>query len=302
MARVFGVSGRSGLDQLRHYVDIEATNIKMTGHQTTKFAVLVDLLAAESMSPATGKAGAIVMAKTLRSVEEVKASIFPNTFRSKLANLKASSPAMVSASAMKIIPLAGSVLSGAFHIFAILHAGLPKEFNVEATSRFSANIIMAVGSVADSVERVLTNFRSVRWNAQIRMAMGSDFQRLMIRSLRFVKWFGGAAGVVGFVFDAVSSFKEFSRIAYACSAIGGGVLTYGALFSIVLAPGWIVLAVVLMLGAAIYLALNIKNEIQIWLMSCLWRSIPQGEKNVPEILPEKLEIKALEKALQSGVS
>jgi hypothetical protein len=64
---------------------------------------------------------------------------------------------------------------------------------------------------------------------------------------------------------------------------------------------WIVIAIALMLGAAIYLAFNIKNDIQLWLMSCLWRKIPPGDSAVPEIWPTSaIEIDAFGKALASG--
>ncbi|EPK7282848.1 T6SS effector BTH_I2691 family protein [Citrobacter farmeri] len=312
MARVFGISGRRGLDQLRHYVDIEvrhleASRMTMTGQQTTRFAVLADIQAVNEVSNTTGKAGAMAMAKTLRSAEEVKAAIFPNTFRSKLAQLKGSSPATVSASTVKAIPFAGSVLSGAFQIFALVHGGLPKEFNVEATSRFTASVFMAAGSVADSIERLLTNFKRIRWNAQIRVAMSGNFQRWMMRGIRFVKWFGGAVGLVGVIYDGINAYEEFKKghidigIAYIFSAAGGLILTAAVIFSIVLSPFWIVVAVALMLGSAIYLALNIKNDIQLWLMSCLWRKIPVGEKTIPDIWPtSRIEMEQLGNALQSG--
>ncbi|CNE41288.1 T6SS effector BTH_I2691 family protein [Yersinia pseudotuberculosis] len=312
LAQVFGIGGRSAIDKLRHYVDIEvrhieATNMKMTGKQTSTFALLVDLDAVDNMKATGASAGASAMAKTLYSVEEVKATIFPNTFRSKLAQLKGSSPSSISNSTMNAIPFSGSVLSGAFQIFAITHAGLPKAFTVEATSRFAGNILMAVGSVADSVERLLTNFKSIRWNAQIRVAAGGNVQRMIMSSIKFIKWLGGAAGIVGVMFDFYNFGVEIRKknydiaVAYACSAIGGGILTIAVFLNITLAPAWIIVAVVLMIGAAIYLALNIKNDIQLWLMSCLWRKIPTGESIIPAIWPtSSIEIEALGKALQSG--
>lgn len=312
LAEIFGISGRAGIDQLRHYVDIEvrhieATNIKMTGIQTGKFAVLVDMKEAEVLKAASNGTEASAIAKTLHSVEEVKANIFPNTFRSKLAQLKSASPSSISGASMNAIPFSGSVLSGAFQIFAITHAGLPKEFTVESTSRLAGNILMAAGSVADSIERLMTNFNNIRWNAQIRVAMGGSFQRTMMSSIRFVKWLGGAAGVVGVIFDFYNFGMEIHKghndiaAAYFCSAIGGGILTYAVLFSVILSPAWIVAAVILMLGAAIYLTLNIKTDIQLWLISCLWRKIPLDESAIPAIWPTgSIEIEAFSKALQSG--
>jgi len=311
LAEIFGIGGRAGIDQLRHYVDIEvrhieAMNMKMAGMQTGSFASLVDLDAVDRVK-ATGTPTAHAMARTLRSVEEVKTEIFPNTFRSQLARLKASSPSSLSGSAMKAIPLSGSVLSGAFQIFALNHAGLPKAFTVESSSRFAANIMMAAGSLADSIERVLKDFKGIRWRAQIRVAMGGKFERNMMTTLKIVKWLGGAAGVVGVIFDLVNMTDEFKKehydvgFAYLFSAVGGGILTYGAIIGAVLSPVWIIIAVVLMLGSAIYLSLNIKNDIQLWLMSCLWRKNPPGEGLMPEIWPtSEIEMEAFGKALESG--
>ncbi|MDV5142742.1 T6SS effector BTH_I2691 family protein, partial [Chimaeribacter arupi] len=287
LAGIFDVSRRATSDQLRHYVDIEvrhieATDMDITGTQRMTFALLVDLDAVEEVKVTGG--GTAAMAKTLRSAEEVKATLFPRTLRSKLVALKATAPASLSQSALKSLPFSGAVLSGAFQIFALTHAGLPKEFTVEATSRFAANIAMAAGAVADSIERLLRDFKGIRWNAQIRLALGAKAQRMMMRGLRFVKWLGGAAGVIGVVFDIYNAKLEWSKgkkdiaVAYACSALGGGILTYAVLFNIILSPVWITIAVVLMIGAALYLSLNIKNDIQLWLMRCLWRKIPADEK------------------------
>ena len=310
LAGIFDVSRRATNDQLRHYVDIEvrhieATDMKITGTQRSKFAVLVDLDAVEEVKTTAG--GSAAMAKTLRSAEEVKETLFPRTLRSRLVKLKASTPASVSQSALKSLPFSGAVLSGAFQIFAVTHAGLPKEFTVEATSRFAANIAMAAGAVADSVERLLRDFKKIRWNAQIRLALGARAQRMVISALRFLKWLGGAAGVVGVVFDFYNFMREFNNdnydiaIAYLSSAIGGGILTYAVFFSVVLSPIWIIIAVALMIGAALYLSLNIKNDIQLWLMRCLWRKIPADEKMTLDIWPTgTMEIEALGDALQSG--
>ncbi|MTD29077.1 T6SS effector BTH_I2691 family protein [Erwinia sorbitola] len=311
LAEIFGIGGRAGIDQIRHYVDIEirhieAMNIRMSGTQTTNFATLVDLDAADRLKAADA-VNAPAMVKTLRSVEEVKANIFPNTFRSKLAQLKGSTPSGISGSVMNAIPLSGSVLSGAFQIFALTHAGLPKEFNVEPTSRFAGNILMAAGSVADSIERVLTDFKGIRWRAQIRVTLGGRFERLMMRTLKFIKWLGGIAGIIGVVFDSYNFLDEFNKknydiaAAYFVSALGGGILFFAFMLKITLVPVLIIIAVVLMLGSALYLALNIKNDIQIWLMSCLWRKIPPGDGAIPEIWPTSaIELEELSTALESG--
>jgi hypothetical protein len=126
--------------------------------------------------------------------------------------------------------------------------------------------------------------------------------------IRSVKWLGGAAGIIGVVFDLANSYSEIKKghikigVAYLFSAAGGGILTYGAIFSVALSPILIVIAVALILGSAIYLSLNIKNEIQRWLMSCLWRNVPMGESDIPEIWPtSSIEIEAFGKALESGI-
>ncbi|WP_175558139.1 hypothetical protein [Nissabacter archeti] len=160
--------------------------------------------------------------------------------------------------------------------------------------------------MADSIERLLRDFKGIRWNAQIRLALGEKAQRMVMSGLRFVKWLGGAAGIVGVIFDFYHFVSEANNknaglaIAYLSSAVGGGILTYAVLFNVVLSPSWIIIAVTLMIGAALYLSLNIKNDIQLWLMSCLWRKIPADEKRIPPVLPRETEIKELEKALQSG--
>lgn len=312
LAQTFGVSGRAGIDQLRHYVQVElrhmeAQGIKLTGTQVSKFAVLADIREGGNIPSTPGAARAAAIASTLRSAEEVKATIFPNTFRNKLAQLQGSSPQAISTSALKSLPFAGSVLSASFQTYAIVHAGLPKEFTVEASSRFAANITMAVGAIADSVERLLNDFKSVRWKAQLRIGMGGNVQRFIMSSLKWIKWLGGAAGIVGAAFDFYSFVTEANKghvdiaVAYLCSSLGGGILAVAVILNVTLAPVWIVIAVVLFFGSAIYLALNIKNDVQLWLMSCLWRKIPTDEKEIPPIWPtSSMEMAEFNKALTSG--
>ncbi|QGU89190.1 hypothetical protein [Erwinia sorbitola] len=80
-----------------------------------------------------------------------------------------------------------------------------------------------------------------------------------------------------------------------------GGLFFAFILKITLVPVLIIIAVVLMLGSALYLALNIKNDIQLWLMSCLWRKIPPGDGAIPEIWPTSaIELEELSTALESG--
>ncbi|SUX58174.1 Uncharacterised protein [Citrobacter braakii] len=74
--------------------------------------------------------------------------------------------------------------------------------------------------------------------------------------------------------------------AYAVSAMAGAALVTSAVFtSLALGPVGLAIAIAFVLGSAIYIAMQSRDEIQKWLAATWWRQIPDGESEVPAVWP-----------------
>lgn len=82
-------------------------------------------------------------------------------------------------------------------------------------------------------------------------------------------------------------------LAYAVSAIPGAWLAYA--FVSAVPPLSISIAAVLLTVSAIYLALNERNNIQKWLLLCLWRRVPvdKSRNEKDQVLFKEREVRDL---------
>ncbi|KOY60059.1 hypothetical protein AM629_21510, partial [Photorhabdus heterorhabditis] len=172
-----------------------------------------------------------------------------------------------------------------------------------ACTRFAADLVAAMGTLAEICERLLNNFLVLRLKPLLGSVLGEKLLTKVITWIGRVKFLGSLAGIVGVVWDGYHAideifFKKNRRlgIAYLISAVSAGLWIAG-----VLGPLGIFVALVLFFGANIYLAMKKKNEIQKWLMACLWRKIPAGEGDVPVIWPDsRMEMDAFNKLMTSA--
>jgi hypothetical protein len=102
------------------------------------------------------------------------------------------------------------------------------------------------------------------------------------------KLLGVAAGVVAVAFDGYHAFDERSKghvglaIAYGLSAAAGSWLAF-VLFVPTLPIIGSAIAVILLIGTAIYLAFHDRNKIQKWLVQCLWRRMPVNKNQTEDL-------------------
>ncbi|KOY60056.1 hypothetical protein AM629_21525, partial [Photorhabdus heterorhabditis] len=171
-----------------------------------------------------------------------------------------------------------------------------------ACTRFAADLVAAMGTLAEICERLLNNFLVLRLKPLLGSVLGEKLLTKVITWIGRVKFLGSLAGIVGVAWDLYHAIDDIrkgnvgSGIAYLISAISGLVLI---IFS--LGPVGIVITLLFFFGANIYLEMKKKNEIQKWLMACLWRKIPAGEEDVPVIWPDsRMEMDAFNKLMTSA--
>ncbi|MBS9426315.1 T6SS effector BTH_I2691 family protein [Photorhabdus caribbeanensis] len=298
---------RPSSDQLRHYVDIEMRRLKidglpMEGDQEFNFIVLADAGEAEKTLALPEAERAKSLVKTLHSVDEIRAELFPGTLLTKLAQLQASSVKNAAKQLAKALPFIGCTFSMVLQISALRAAGWP-EGKTEACTRFAADLVAAMGAVAETCERLLNNFKVLRLKPMVRLILGRESLLKLMRGIEIVKFLGARAAIVGIVWDSCHAVDEIVfkgnidlGIAYLISAVSAGLWLAG-----VLGPLGLFVALLLYLGANIYLAMKKKNEIQKWLAACLWRKIPAGEEDIPSIWPDsRMEMDAFNKLMTAG--
>ncbi|WP_214086549.1 T6SS effector BTH_I2691 family protein, partial [Photorhabdus heterorhabditis] len=297
-------------DKLRHHVDIEMRRLEinglpMEGDQEFNFVTLADAGEAEKtrVLPEAERAKSVV--KTLHSVDEIRAALFPRTLRTKLAQLEGSSVENIAKQLAHVPPFIGCTFSLVLQISALRAAGWPKE-NTEVCTRFAADLVAAMGALAEICERLLKNFQVLRLQPMLSSVFGEKNLLKLIEGLEVMKFFGSWAGIVGVAWDLYHVWDELGKgnvdlgIAYLVSAIGGGLLFAAAINLITLGPLGIILALMLFFGANIYLEMKKKNEIQKWLAACLWRKIPAGEEDIPAIWPDsRMEMDSFHKLMTS---
>ncbi|MBS9439863.1 hypothetical protein EAE91_22745 [Photorhabdus noenieputensis] len=303
---------RPSSDQLRHYVDIEMRRLKidglpMEGDQEFNFIVLADAGEAEKTLALPEAERAKSLVKTLHSVDEIRAELFPGTLLTKLAQLQASSVKSAAKQLAKVPPFIGCTFSMVLQISALRAAGWP-EGKTEACTRFAADLVAAMGAIAETCERLLNHFQVLRLKPLLGSILGENLLTKVLWGFKVVKIFGAWAGIVGVVWDIYHVIDEIAfkgnmdlGIAYLVSAISGGFLFVAAIKLITLGPWGIILALVFFFGANIYLEMKKKNEIQKWLVACLWRKIPAGEKDISAIWPDsRMELDAFNKLMTSA--
>ncbi len=312
LAELTDVDDRVSKDRLRHYIDIEMRRMKisgaeMNGKQESRFIVMINIDEAKQLKslPAVGREKAL--AKTIHSAEEINESVFPKYWRNKMSVVKGISTNRLVGDTATAVPLAGGVLSVVLQWNAVVGGGLPKNF--ESGSKFTANIVSAIGASAEAVDTVWREFRTIRLRGVVRLRYGAGMERCITRTLKVFKWVGAAAGVVAVLWDSWHAINEFlikdngsfsQGVAYLASATGGGVLWASAMGWFALGPLGIIICLVLVFGSAIYLASKEKDKIQKWLAAMWWRAIPCDETDIPAIMPETVEMDSFAKLMDLG--
>nr|ELR5167846.1 hypothetical protein [Providencia rettgeri] len=207
--------------------------------------------------------------------------------------------------------IGAGIVSGILQSVALFHSAdlenkktLPEEV-FEAHSRFYAGVAGVVSASFGLVEEGMKRFASFEsWAVKTLFRNSTAYKNLFIG---IGKGTGVVAGVISVAFDISHMLDEINKrnkglaIAYGLSAASGIWLTV-IIFSKFFAAFAVLtlLAVLIMIGAAIYIAIEGQNKIQKWLEQCLWRKVPAHipQSEWPEIYPTMaMEMDAFERAI-----
>ncbi|AIR66364.1 T6SS effector BTH_I2691 family protein [Cedecea neteri] len=306
------LEGRISASRLRHYVDIEVrrmeiAGVSMVGIHRQKSLVLIDIAEATQtrILPEAGRASAA--AKTMRSADEVGSTLFPRQWREKLALAKGSTINTLAHDGAQSLPFAGCVFAMVMQVGAVSKSASSlmqgQLVGAEKMSKLIADTIGAGGTLLDAVERVIFKFKSLRLKPLVRLSFGRAGAVGLEKGLQFAGRACAAFGFVAVGWDVYHGGQEFSNgnfglsAAYFLSAFSGGTLVISAMFSsLSLGPIGLAIAITFVLGSAIYIAMQSRDEIQKWLAATLWRQIPEGENETPAIWPTmQMEMSQLQK-------
>ncbi|QBM22766.1 hypothetical protein E1B03_10060 [Citrobacter arsenatis] len=278
LAKESGLDSKRNKDSLRHYVRRELRRLRIDGlpmevEETKKFLVMVDIDKVHDMSTLPPKERTIAVSKLLRTSADVEAQQFSRWQGAVQRGVRKAGEAM---------PFTLGVFSGVLQVAALfVSADIHNKKTLtadqqEAHSRFWAGVVGLGSTTLGIIETGIKQFRLFT-NAASRLRVFS--------SETFLKWVGHvgkAFGVVAGVIAAAYDFYHFGdeiykghrglAAAYFFSGLAGLWLTAAVIWAIPVIGTMI--AVTILIGTAIYLAFQNRDNIQKWLIKCLWRRIP----------------------------
>ncbi|WP_273827936.1 T6SS effector BTH_I2691 family protein, partial [Providencia rettgeri] len=251
--------------------------------------------------------------KLLPAKEQEKAlsqllQLHSETESASIARMRAS---MTSGKGKSGIVIGAGVVSGILQSIALFYSAdlddkktLPEEV-FEAHSRFYAGVAGVVSASFGLVEEGMKRFATFE-----KLAKKVLFRNSTVFKSLFIgigKGAGIGAGVVSVVFDIYHADEEWGKknhgisIAYGLSAASETWLIV-VIFSKFFAAFAVLtlVAVLVVIGAAIYIAIEGQNKIQKWLEQCLWRQVPAHipQSEWPEIYPTMdMELDAFQRAI-----
>lgn len=298
LAKESGLDSKTNKDRLRHYVRRELRRLRIDGlpmevEETKKFLVMVDIDKVQDMVSLPPKERASEVSKLLRTSADVEAQQFSRWQGAVQRGVRKAGEAM---------PFALGVLSGVLQVAALfITADIHNKKRLtadqkEALSRFWAGVIGLGSTILGIIETGIKQFR---------LFASSASRWRIFRSESFLavvgvggKILGVVAGAIAAGFDFYHAFNEYKKghigltIAYGLSAAAGFWMTVAVLWSIPVIGTFIAAAI--LIGTAIYLAFHDRDNIQKWLVQCLWRRIPVDTTKTHEKQEEYKKIEAAE--------
>jgi hypothetical protein len=311
------LEGRISASRLRHYVDIEVrrmeiAGVSMVGIHQQKSLVLIDVAEATRTRVLPEAERATAAAKTMRSADEVSSTLFPRQWREKLALAKGSAVNNLANDGAQSLPFAGCVFAMIMQVGAVSKSAASlmqgQLTGAEKVSKFIADTIGAGGTLLDAVERVIFKFKSLRLKSLVRLNFGRAGAVGLEKGLKYAGRACAAFGYVAVAWDIYNFIDEYQKgnmglsAAYAISSIAGAALVTSSVFtSLALGPVGLAIAIAFVLGSAIYIAMQSRDEIQKWLAATWWRQIPVGESDVPAVWPTmQMEMSQLQQLVGGG--
>ncbi|NMP26615.1 hypothetical protein GW590_07040 [Rahnella sp. SAP-1] len=283
LAKESGLAGRSNSDKLRHHVRQELRRLRvsglpMEGVEVKRFLVMVDINKVHALQALPPKERAAELAKLLRLSADVEAQQFSQWQGAVRRGVSRVGDAM---------PFAIGVFSAVLQVAALwTTADLKNKKTLtadqsEAHAKFWAGVVGLTSASLGIVETGIKQFN-------LFASASSRFRLLrapMVQKLIFGiggRLLGVGAGIVAVGYDIYHMVDERNKghiglaIAYGLSALSGSWLIAALWFNSLPVLGTII-AVIFLIGTAIYLAINSRDKIQKWLIQCLWRRIPAKE-------------------------
>jgi hypothetical protein len=291
---------------------MEIAGVSMLGtHQQTSL-VLIDAEEARSLQALPRTERAKLAAKTLRSADEVSNALFPGHWRDKLSRMKGYAINNFANDGAQGLPFAGCLFAIALQAGSInksvseLMQGQLR--GAEKITKLAADSIGAGGTLLEIAERLIFKFKTFRLKPLVRLMYGRAGVIGIEKNVQYIGRTFAAFGFVAVAWDLYHAIIELNKgniglsMAYFTSTFSGGILVASAIFEFVaLGPVGLAIAVSFLLGAAVYIAMKSRDDIQKWLVATLWRQIPEGENETPAIWPTmEMEISELQQLIEGG--
>ncbi|EFH3552816.1 hypothetical protein D3K17_12510 [Escherichia coli] len=278
LAKESGLVSKANKDSLRHYVRRELRRLKVDGlpmeaEETKKFLVMVDIDKVHEIAALPPKERTIAVSKLLRTSADVEAQQFGRWQGAVQRGVRKVGDAM---------PFTLGVFSGVLQVAALfISADIHNKKTLtadqtEAHSRFWAGVIGLGSTTLGIIETGIKQFRLFA-NAASRLRVFSS--ETFLRWVGYVgKTLGVVAGVIAAGYDLYHAIDEAYKghiglaVAYGLSAAAGAWLAVAVVWAIPVIGTFI--AVAILITMAIYLAFQNRDNIQKWLVQCLWRRIP----------------------------
>ncbi|CDL85490.1 T6SS effector BTH_I2691 family protein [Xenorhabdus szentirmaii] len=313
LAKTLDVKNKKISTSLSQVVGREMRKLKLIGVKMDvdvrrKFLVMVDRKEAEKIKELLKTNKEIKEAKKvikrieyiITSEKELRNYVFNGEARKKLAEAKAKYEEKSKnfkdkynsksvQNKLNKTQFSGCIASLIFQGSALYMAWGDAGKDSENILKYLANIVGAAGTLFDTISRSLAKFKDHKYVARL----GSE-EKIIKYARRFsiTSRVFAVAGYVAAVSDFCYGFNELFLKkdgdillggAYIISAVFGGALVTFSIGWLALGPVGIIIVTAIFFGSAIYINSNEKNDIQRWLLSCLWRNIPMEEKNTPAI-------------------
>lgn len=286
LAKESGLDSRTNKDSLRHYVRRELRRLRIDGlpmeaEETKKFLVMVDIDKVHDMASLPPKERAIAVSKLLRNSADVEAQQFSRWQGAVQRGVRKAGEAL---------PFTLGVVSGVLQVAALfISADIHNKKTLtadqkEAHSRFWAGVLGLGSTTLGIIETGIKQFRLFA-NAASKLRVFSS--ETFLRWVGYVgKALGVMAGVIAVGYDFYHAFDEANKghtglaFAYFLSGLAGIWLAVAVVAAIPVIGTFI--AVIVLIGTAIYLAFQNRDSIQKWLVQCLWRRIPVNSSDTKE--------------------
>ncbi|MCC8367813.1 hypothetical protein J8V57_16305 [Xenorhabdus sp. PB61.4] len=203
----------------------------------------------------------------------------------------------------------GVTSSFIFQAYALATTFDGRSKSFENKTKYYANAIGAIGTLADGLETIFQKWGNHRYIANLPLNLGTATSlKVYTKAFGWISRGCAFAAVVGAVWDIYHGIDEIINrdisdrklaTAYLVSGVTSlvlvGVAIKWQLLLTLLGPMGIIICTLAFFGSAIYILTQDKDKIQKWLLACQWRKIPEGETGVPHMWADGLqEAKAYE--------